>query len=213
MIKLSQVSKLDGIKSWSLEAVTTCPGARDKSGQLVEVCRGCYAVGGNYRFPSVRNVRRHNRIDWQRDDWTDDMVHALKNERYFRWFDSGDIYTFELARKIHDVVVRTPWCKHWIPTRSYKIPHIRLVLEMIKREPNAVVRYSSDRVDEYDPKLHGSVVASSPESVPPGATLCEAYSREPASCNGCRACWDKSTKTIAYLAHGQGMRRLLREAA
>lgn len=212
MIKLSQVSKLDGIKSWSLPAISTCPGARSSNGELVEVCSGCYARGGNYRFPNVKAVREHNRLDWQRDDWANDMVKELNNERYFRWFDSGDIYTFTLAMKIHDVVKRTPWCNHWIPTRSHKVPHIRLALGMINREPNAVVRYSSDLINQYSPNLHGSVVVT-PDAIPAGVTTCEAYTRSPATCSGCRACWDKSVKTIGYIAHGHAMTSMLRKTA
>lgn len=208
MVKLSQVSKLDGIRSWSLPAVRTCPGSRGDDGELVEVCSMCYATDGNYRFPSVKAVRDHNVEDWKRDSWVGGMVDALQNERYFRWFDSGDIYDWRLAVKIREVIRGTPWCKHWLPTRSHKIPHIRVVLETIKQLPNAAVRYSSDQIDEYKPGLHGSVVLA-PGRTLQGVTLCEAYSRQPASCSGCRACWDKDVKTIGYVAHGRAARKLI----
>jgi hypothetical protein len=209
-LKLSQVSKLDGIKSWSLEAVSTCPGARDNDGDLVEVCQGCYATEGNYRFPNVKDARTENRRDWQRPNWADRLVAALDNERYFRWFDSGDVYHPMLAAKILDVCRRTPWCQHWIPTRSHKIRRIAEVLDELDTLPNVVVRRSSDRIDEYDPATHGSVVVSDPAAVPEGVTLCRARETPPAKCNGCRACWDKDVATIGYPAHGQGIKRVLR---
>jgi hypothetical protein len=81
MITLSPVTKLDGIPSWSLESVRTCPGARitdgDRKGELVDAFSGCYAVGGNYRFRNVRELRVRNRRDWKRDGWVADMTFAL----------------------------------------------------------------------------------------------------------------------------------------
>jgi hypothetical protein len=46
MIKLSKTSKLDGILSWSLQALDTCPGSKDSTGNLVPACQGCYATTG-----------------------------------------------------------------------------------------------------------------------------------------------------------------------
>ena len=57
-VKLSKTSKLDGIKSWSLQAIETCAGSIDPAtGGLVPACQGCYAVGGNYVFPNVKAPR------------------------------------------------------------------------------------------------------------------------------------------------------------
>ena len=76
-VKISITSKLDGIRSWSLQALDTCPGSIESPGVLVDACKGCYATTGNYRFPNVKAPREFNRIDWQRIDWADDMVQAL----------------------------------------------------------------------------------------------------------------------------------------
>ena len=107
MLKLSKASKMP-CRSWSLQALDTCPASRDATGALVPACSGCYATTGNYRFKNVRAPREHNREDWKRDAWVDDMVAELDNDRYFRWFDSGDMYDVRLARKILDVCERTP---------------------------------------------------------------------------------------------------------
>ena len=96
-VKISITSKLDGIRSWSLQALDTCPGSIESPGVLVDACKGCYATTGNYRFPNVKAPREFNRIDWQRIDWTDDMVQALAKDTHFRWFDSGDMYNVALA--------------------------------------------------------------------------------------------------------------------
>lgn len=208
-IKLSITSKLDGIRSWSLQARDTCPGSIE-NGELVPACQGCYAVGGNYRFANVKGPREANRLDWQRLEWVDDMVKALDADRYFRWFDSGDMYALPLAEKILEIMQRTPWVKHWLPTRMHKFPKFRRVFEQMKALPNVSVRFSSDSVSgEYLPGLHGSVIVPTVDAVPNGATLCRAYDND-GKCNGCRACYDKAVDVIAYPAHGKAMAKVIR---
>ena len=58
-IRISVTSKLDGIRSWSLQAIDTCPGSLGSDGKLVAACLGCYATTGNYRFS---NVKAHGSI-------------------------------------------------------------------------------------------------------------------------------------------------------
>jgi len=210
MIKISKTSKLDGIRSWSLQALDTCPGSISSPGVLVDACKGCYATTGNYKYPNVKAPRLSNREDWQRMEWVDDMVKALDSDRYFRWFDSGDMYTLGLAEKILEVMVRTPWCKHWLPTRMHKFPKFSTVLQAMQTLPNVSVRFSSDSVQgEFIAGLHGSVIVPDSETVPTGVSLCQAYEHE-GKCNGCRACWDKSVNVIAYPAHGRKMAKVIR---
>ena len=209
-IKISVTSKLDGIRSWSLQALDTCPGSIASPGELVDACKGCYATTGNYRFENVKAPRRHNKEDWQRLEWSDDMVAALDSDRYFRWFDSGDMYTLALAEKMLDVMTRTPWVKHWVPTRMHKFPKFRQVLAQMAALPNVSVRFSSDSVTgDYTKGLHGSVIIPTPADVKRGMKLCEAYSHD-GKCSGCRACYDKKVKVIAYPAHGVTMHKVIR---
>jgi hypothetical protein len=193
-----------------LQALDTCPGSIASPGVLVDACKGCYATTGNYRFANVKAPREFNRTDWERFEWVDDMVQELERDRYFRWFDSGDMYSLALAEKMLEVMIRTPWCKHWLPTRMHKFPKFRLVLEQMQALPNVSVRFSSDSVTgQYTKGLHGSVIIPTPADVKKGMTLCEAYSHE-GKCNGCRACYDKKVKVIAYPAHGVSMAKVIR---
>ena len=64
MIRLSKPSKMP-CKSWSLEALDTCPASTDSNGDLVPACVGCYATDGNYRFPNVKAPRVSNKQDWK----------------------------------------------------------------------------------------------------------------------------------------------------
>ena len=210
MIRISKTSKLDGVRSWSLQARETCPGSIGPDGKLVGPCEGCYAYGGNYRFRNVREPRIENREDWQRDGWVADMVAELQNDRFFRWFDSGDMYTIGLAEKIHAVMVATPWVRHWLPTRMHKFPKFADVLARMRALPNVMVRASSDSVTgEYVAGVHGSTIVPSIDDVPAGATLCAAANNA-GKCGPCRACYSKDVAVVAYVAHGRSMAKVVR---
>jgi hypothetical protein len=176
MIKLSKASKMPG-RSWSLQALDTCPGSKKRDGSLVDACSGCYATQGNYRYPNVKAPREHNREDWKRDQWVDDMVAELDNDRYFRWFDSGDVYDVRLANKLLEVMKRTPWCNHWLPTRMHKFAKFRPVFAQMEALPNVVVRRSSDSITGETIEGATTSTIATVDNVPSTATVCEAYTR------------------------------------
>ena len=210
MLKLSKTSKLDGIMSWSLQALETCPGSIGKDGKLVDACSGCYATTGNYRFDNVKAPRLHNRDDWKRDNFVSDFVAALENQRYFRFFDSGDMYSVSLAEKILEICKQATWVKFWIPTRMYKFAKFRKVLSELQALPNVNVRFSSDSVTgEYEKGFHGSVIIPSADQAAPDMKVCEAY-QHGGKCNGCRSCYDKEIPVIAYPAHGKSMMKVIK---
>ena len=211
-VKLSKTGKLDGVKSWSLQAVKTCPGSIDTAtGGLVSACQGCYAIGGNYLFPNVVAPREFNQKDWKRDAWVSDMVDALRNDRYFRWFDSGDMYDVRLAQKMLQVMTLTPDVKHWLPTRMHKFAKFAGVLAAMQALPNVMVRPSSDSVTgDYTPGVHGSTIVPSLDA-PDGVTICHAATNE-GKCGPCRACYSKDVAVIGYVAHGQKMAGVVKRA-
>ena len=203
MVKLSKASKMPS-RSWSLQALDTCPASRKADGSLVDACSGCYATTGNYRFKNVKAPREHNREDWKRDQWVDDMVAELDNDRYFRWFDSGDVYDVRLAYKILDVMKRTPWCNHWLPTRMHKFAKFGPVLAEMSALANVVVRLSSDSITGDVIQGPQTSTIATLDNVPSGALVCEAYQRE-GKCGPCRACWSKEVAVVCYIGHGKSM--------
>lgn len=208
-VKLSKTSKLDGILSWSLNALDTCQGSIDPvTKELVPACQGCYATTGNYRFPNVKAPREFNKANWQNDAWVSDMVKALDSSRYFRWFDSGDMYSIDLAEKILQVMIKTPWVKHWLPTRMHKFTKYDTVINKMMQLENVVVRLSSDGVQgEIINGLTTSTIFS--DTLPVGAFECKAYQND-GKCNGCRACYSKDVQVIAYKAHGKNMAKVIK---
>jgi len=188
------------VASWSLQAGTSCPASKD-----AEVCKGCYAKKGSYHYPSVKAVRAHNREDYHRDDWVSDMVTEInKSYSYFRWFDSGDVESVELANKIYEVVKQTPETKHWLPTRTDKIPKINSVLVKISELPNVSVRRSADNygfkkerqgVNSY--VIHKEDLQ---EAENRGVYVCPVTAnKERKSCDDCTMCY--TAQAVAYLLH------------
>ena len=210
MIKLSKAGKMP-CRSWSLQALDTCPASKKANGELVDACKGCYATTGNYRFPNVKAPREHNKEDWKRTEWAGDMVAEINsNDRYFRWFDSGDMYSLKLAEKMLEVMTRTPNCNHWLPTRMHKFPKFANVIAAMESLPNVVVRRSSDSVQGVE--IEGdntSTIIPDSNWLSSGQTLCKAYDNM-GKCGSCRACWNKEVKTIAYPAHGKGMQKVIK---
>jgi hypothetical protein len=209
-MKISKVGKLNS-RSWSLEALETCPASKGSDGELVPACKGCYAVGGNYRFKNVKEARSHNKKDWQRSEWVADMIEELDSDRYFRWFDSGDMYSLALAEKMYEICKATPWTKHWIPTRMHKFKKFRDVIDRLNALDNVVVRLSSDGINGeiIEDAEYSSTIIPFIDSVTV-ATICNAPLQD-GKCKKCRLCWDKSTKVIAYVGHGAKMKKQQRE--
>lgn len=211
MLRLSKTSKLDGIKSWSLEALVTCPGSIKAGGELVDACKGCYATTGNYRFPNVKKPRIENKEDWKRPDFESDFIKALEKETYFRWFDSGDVYAIDLAEKIYNIMKATPHVKHWLPTRMHKFEKFASILEKMANLPNVCVRFSSDSINGSiveSGNAQNSTIIESSEKATNEMFTCQAYQND-GKCNQCRACWNKEVKTIAYPAHGKKMLKII----
>jgi hypothetical protein len=212
MNKLSKTSKLDNIMSWSLQALETCQGSIGADGELVPACAGCYATQGTYNFPGTKKVRFDNKQAWQDDAWVDTMVAALKKQSYFRWFDSGDMYSLQLALKMYAVMVRTPHVKHWLPTRMHKFAKYQQVLTKMAALPNVMVRPSSDAVDgTFTAGVHGSTILPEGMPVPAGVKVCTAPTTN-GKCSGCRACYSKDVAVVGYIAHGRKMAKVIRLA-
>lgn len=210
MNRLSKTSKLDNILSWSLQAIETCPGSKGADGQLVPACSGCYATTGCYSFKGTKAVRADNKAAWQDNGWVATMVMALAKQKFFRWFDSGDVYSVDLAERMYLVMLMTPHVQHWLPTRMAKFAKFQDVLARMQALPNVMVRFSSDSVDgSYTPGVHGSVIFPAGTDAPAGTKVCEAYQHD-GKCNGCRACYSKDVPVVAYPSHGRKMAKVIR---
>jgi hypothetical protein len=134
------------------------------------------------------------------------MVEELDTERYFRWFDSGDLYSLALAEKVLQVMQATPWCRHWLPTRMHKFSKFGPVLAAMDDLDNAAVRLSSDGVngEVVENARNSSTIIQTISHSRPALTVCIAGEQD-GKCKKCRQCWDKNVKVVAYIAHGRKM--------
>lgn len=181
------------------------------------VCGGCYALKGSYQmYPEVipaqyrrlGTVRSALANPDDRDRWTLAMVALIawecRTSHVFRWHDSGDLQSVDHLALIAEVCERTPWVRHWIPTREAKVV-ATYIREVGPLPTNLNVRQSAALVDHFpnperarDGRTFSAVAAA--KSVPDSAHACPAY-RQGGECGSCRACWDPTVPVVVYPLH------------
>ena len=181
-----------------------CPWSTTEGGD--SICGSCYAQKANYRYRAVQNAAQA-RYQWTLASmrtaegiaaWVQTMVAAIHsiNTRYFRWHDSGDLFSPVYAHMVWQVIRQTPDVRHWIPTRAWRAPWAN-VLELIASEPNATVRPSALHFDEQPPVIVGLHAGS-------GASLSESNCPAPSqgnACGDCRRCWTDKGTVVLYHRH------------
>jgi hypothetical protein len=188
---LSKPSKMPG-PAYNLPAVACITGAK-----LVKVpgsvCAGCYALKGRYRFNNVQRALERRLQALKHPLWVDAMVTLIRDHKWFRWHDSGDIQSPEHLKNIFEVCKRTPETQHWMPTREAKF--LRLMDPDIV-PPNLIIRMSSHMIDQGPVTFWPwtSTVTSQ------AGRTCAAPDQDN-ECKDCRACWDRSTANVCYGKH------------
>ncbi|MBY0458186.1 MAG: hypothetical protein K2V38_12660 [Gemmataceae bacterium] len=141
-------------------------------GRTPTCSRWCYAQSGRFVFPQVQERLRANFAASKRADFAPRLVTELyrKGVLALRWLVSGDVYNPAFARKVLAVVQATPFCRHWVYTRSWQIPGIAAVLRELAACDNMAVWYSADR-DAFPHEIPAGVrvayLMSDPEDGPP----------------------------------------------
>ncbi len=194
---LSNTSKMPG-KSWSIPAQECQTG-----GKLAKiegsVCHGCYALKGMYRFPTVKNALSKRMLRATAGLWVDDMVQLVGRERYFRWFDSGDLQGEWMLDRIAEVAKRTPQTKHYLPTKEYG--YLRKWLKRNAPPPNLVIRASAPMVNQSIKGVFPLVTSCFTSDENRSGFPCPASSKYEGTCGPCRACWSPNAEEIAYPRH------------
>lgn len=166
------------------------------------VCSKCYANKGHYAMfrKNIQPIQYRRFEAMKRGDWVENMVKVLDNERWFRWFDSGDLPSTLMLSKIVDVARQTPWCNHWLATRERRFIH-----DWLKNHPegfpdNLSIRISATYPDVPAKPVHGCGVGNVHSKKRPSGYECPAPSQG-GKCDTCRACWDKSVPAVSYKEH------------
>ena len=160
------------------------------------VCHGCYALKGNYRFPSVKNVQQRRLDSLGHPQWSEAMIaiiHGLKI-KWFRWHDSGDLQGPAHLARIAKIAEACPKTRFWLPTREkvFVYSHRRQVGEFPK---NLVVRVSGTMIDGPAP-----VGFSNTSTVTTGTPTCPAP-KQNNECGDCRRCWNPRVANVSYRKH------------
>ena len=164
------------------------------------VCEHCYAMRGNYLYPSVikAHVTRHAAIAEDIHKWEDDMYQKILREEqsgYFRWHDSGDVQSPEHLRAIVNLAHRLPHIRFWLPTKEYDwIAAINYEVP-----ENLTIRVSHPMVGKvFVGRFEGRFETSSVGHYI--GHLCPAREQDN-KCGTCRACWDHNTVNVNYPQH------------
>ena len=170
------------------------------------VCYGCYACKNRYAMSPALNAMQRRLEQMDEPSWPYVFAETLKGDKYFRWFDAGDLQSERMLYKICEVCRLTPHCRHWMPTREFGI--VKRFMERGGRIPdNLCIRVSLDMIDD-DPqrrRVRGfphSVVSTKALELP-GVVDCPATFTDEKTCTGnnCRACWERSVELVNYHQH------------
>ena len=155
-------------------------------------CFFCYAKKGNYtRYPAIK-AAQYRRLDAiNHPQWVEAMAARIKNLKWFRWHDAGDVQSKEHMAKILEVCKLTPDTNHWLPTQE------RQFLPAPDEVPaNLVIRLSRSKIDGPSSKVwsHESGVTTKESRTCPAPD-------QKGKCLDCRKCWDKDIQTVIYGKH------------
>ena len=200
MLRISKAGKMP-CRSWSLQAVETCPGARKSNGELVDACQGCYATTGNYNYPNVKSAHQARLAALEHPQWVEAMTllvghYTEEADPYFRIHDSGDIQSKEHLVMWINVARNLPWVKFWMPTKEVR--WTKDVWAKTEDWPeNLVVRLSAPMISQLPPQSMKNFPTSTVQAQT--GFSCGAPTRGN-KCGPCRACWTSTVKNIDYHA-------------
>ena len=187
---LSKPSKMPG-PAHNLPAARCITGAK-LAKVPGSVCAGCYALKGRYRFKNVQDALNRRLKALEDPRWVQAMVVLIKNHKFFRWHDSGDIQSPEHLKNIFEVCKQTPETRHWLPTREARFLSL---MDPAVVPSNLKIVLSDHMVDQMTPASWWPFTS--------GVTTDAAQVTCPApkqnnECKSCRACGDPNVKRVVY---------------
>ena len=181
------------------------------------VCHDCYALKGNYLYPSIAKAHAKRLRALKSAKWIPAMVrlltymHSLNKHGqprkgrngeitpgWHRWHDSGDLQSMEHLAKICEVAKATPHIKHWLPTREGTMLKAFIKAGGIIPD-NLVVRLSATMIDGPAPSWW-STTSGVWKDKPAQGHDCPARFNE-GECGTCRACWSNDVPHVTYPKH------------
>ena len=155
-------------------------------------CHGCYALKGRYNFKYTKIAMARRLAALQDSRWVRAMVVLMKDRKYFRWHDSGDIQSAWHLARILEVCKQTPETSHWLPTREAQL---LALMDPDIIPTNLIIRLSATKVNGAASKSWPwtSTVSTEMKSCP--------ASDQGGKCLDCRSCWNRDIKNVVYAKH------------
>ena len=193
--------------SWSLSAFYCNTGSKLRKIKN-SACSDCYALKGNYiRFNKTfenahkrkMNIYNANHLKF-RNNFILLLNKYFARYEHFRWFDSGDLQSYQMLLDIIFIAKNTPDIMHWLPTHERGYYNKLLKNNHIEIPDNICIRVSAPMQNSI---LQGVQNSSSihDKKVNDSETFNCVAPKQNNQCLDCRACWDKDIKNINYLKH------------
>lgn len=193
---LGQTTKMP-CPSYGLPATACLTGSKLR-GVDGSACSTCYALKGNYmRFKSITDRQAVRLKAITHPEWVSAMCLLIKhaNCAYFRWHDSGDLQSYDHLTRIASIAEALPETKFWLPTLERRLVTAWMTANVVP--DNLTIRLSTPMIDT---RPTTTTLVTSSVSTEAHAVACPASLKQ-SSCEGCRACWDKSVQHITYMQH------------
>ena len=216
---LSDTYKMPG-ESFGLTIEETCHVGKKLAKIPGSVCSKCYADPeqfGRYGLDEVQDAQKARLDLWENDRelWKESMIlifnsKKLRKKPWFRWFDSGDIYSKEFLEDILEVCKASPHMNFWIPTKEYGIAK-----KYQNRLPdNVVMRVSHPDLNLINPKIEENYNWTSAVLTPNefdakiyDGFYCPSSSPEHnGQCKDCTTCWERPEKLVFYKYHNRDVK-------
>lgn len=207
-----------GIHSWSIPAITTCPGSSS-------LCRSsCYAASGFFHMPNVKAFHEANYAFSRTPEFAGWMIGEVQKNlaKVVRVHVAGDFYDAEYVAKWVQIAKACRSTTFFVYTRSWSEIDVYPHLVALSRLVNVCLWFSTDREKGPPPRVPGVRIAymavndidaacapddsdlvfrdspQTPMKRANGVLVCPAENAVPGrlkhTCTSCGICWDKQRK-------------------
>jgi len=182
--------KLGKLPSFSLPAISTCPGK-------TPFCdRYCYGLKGMFTLQQIKDINERRLDASLKSDFIPIIVKEIRvtGAPAFRLHVIGDFYSSEYIKKWIQIATILYEVNFFGSTRSWRCDFLWESLKEFRDLPNVYMKASIDATDHLEPFSCGWRVWSiEGEGLP-----CPHDSRLVADCAGCRRCWTQKDADISF---------------